>query len=345
MNHADVKKNLADYLEGDLPPATRARVDAHLDDCLECAEEVDAMQQTIRLLRTLPEPETPPMIAANVMRRIRAGETEPSFLARMTRSIGRTFEPTFVLPASAVAVAALVAMFVQDPSAMSRFMLDPAGPTETASLDSKVGVVEREPAKTQVASMDLALPFATARSVSPPASSSAPSFVAGPTAERKPAGPELRFEFKKSARQVPFRLAPTALARRVAPSPYRASLAEVTLAPGARRVVQPILLDGSATFGRTESAGGEDPRDAWLVRGLENPAGFAQFLAAKSIAEQELWVSRLAERAMERALLNELVSALRESGDVLAAILSDDFFSEADVSDADLIDWDTSFTR
>ncbi len=71
------------------------------------------MQQTIRLLRALPEPETPPMIAANVMRRIRAGETRPSLLERIQRVLGGVLEPSFVLPASAIAVAALV--IVRDP--------------------------------------------------------------------------------------------------------------------------------------------------------------------------------------------------------------------------------------
>ena len=64
MNHAVVTEHLADYLEGDLALDLRALVDAHLDGCPECALEVREMQQTIRLLRALPEPEPPPMIAA-----------------------------------------------------------------------------------------------------------------------------------------------------------------------------------------------------------------------------------------------------------------------------------------
>ncbi|MFP6655712.1 MAG: zf-HC2 domain-containing protein, partial [Myxococcota bacterium] len=75
MKHADVSKQLTDYLEGDLTPKHRAIVDAHLDSCALCSREVEEMSETIRLLRTLPEPELPPMIAANVMRRIRAGES------------------------------------------------------------------------------------------------------------------------------------------------------------------------------------------------------------------------------------------------------------------------------
>ena len=113
MNHADVKKYLADYLEGDLALEERALVDAHLDHCDACSREVEEMLQTIRLLRTLPEPELPPMIAANVMRRIRAGESEPRFMQRVSRAVQSILEPTFVLPASAIAVAALVVTVTQ----------------------------------------------------------------------------------------------------------------------------------------------------------------------------------------------------------------------------------------
>ena len=49
MNHADVKRHLAEYLEGDLALDKRARFDSHLDECRDCAREVDEMRQTIRL--------------------------------------------------------------------------------------------------------------------------------------------------------------------------------------------------------------------------------------------------------------------------------------------------------
>ena len=113
MNHADIKKHLAAYLEGELPIDDRALVDAHLDACDLCAGEVEEMLQTIRLLRTLPEPEIPPMITANVMRRIRSGESQLGFFGRIARALGAVFEPAFVLPASAIAAAALVVTVVQ----------------------------------------------------------------------------------------------------------------------------------------------------------------------------------------------------------------------------------------
>jgi hypothetical protein len=113
VNHADIKKHLADYLEGELPIDERALVDAHLDSCDSCSGEVEEMLQTIQLLRRLPEPEQPPFVAANVMRRIRSGESQLGFFARIGRTLGAVFEPGFVLPASAIAAAALVVTVVQ----------------------------------------------------------------------------------------------------------------------------------------------------------------------------------------------------------------------------------------
>ncbi len=123
MKHADVKRNLADYLEGDLDLETRAVVDSHLAHCETCARHVREMQQTIQLLRRLPEPETPPMIAADVMRRIRAGETRPGFFERLHGRLVAILEPSFVLPASAMAAAALVVVVLQSPDSLESFGL------------------------------------------------------------------------------------------------------------------------------------------------------------------------------------------------------------------------------
>ena len=95
----------------------------------------------------------------------------------------------------------------------------------------------------------------------------------------------------------------------------------------------------------SESSGGEDPRDEWLSRGLEDPVGFARFIAEKNLAEQELWVSRLAERAESRGVLDELVRTLRASGDIFAAVLSDDFESQSRELGTGNDDWDAPFQR
>ena len=95
---------------------------------------------------------------------------------------------------------------------------------------------------------------------------------------------------------------------------------------GARVVSQSLA---PRTMGRT-SSGGEDPRDVWLARGLDRPVEFARFLGDKTLAEQELWVGRLAERADSRGLLDELVQSLMASGDDAAAWLAKDFSAEVE---------------
>jgi len=151
VNHADIKKHLADYLEGELQIDERALVDAHLDACDSCAGEVEEMLRTIRLLRTLPEPETPPMIAANVMRRVRSGEGRLGFYGRLGRTLGAVLEPGFVLPASAIAAAALVIAVVQgglDVFPTSDATRDPRSPENTSAGGTGTTVASLSPSFT-----------------------------------------------------------------------------------------------------------------------------------------------------------------------------------------------------
>ena len=46
---------VTDYLEDQLPPATRARFEAHLALCQGCGTYLEQMRQTIRSLGRLPE--------------------------------------------------------------------------------------------------------------------------------------------------------------------------------------------------------------------------------------------------------------------------------------------------
>ena len=71
------------YLEGDLPLQQRALVDAHLDACPSCAEELRELRGTIGLLRSLPDVEPPLALATSVIARIRAGEAQPTLGVRL----------------------------------------------------------------------------------------------------------------------------------------------------------------------------------------------------------------------------------------------------------------------
>ncbi|HYB13725.1 MAG TPA: anti-sigma factor [Myxococcota bacterium] len=83
MKHGEVRSRLGPYLEGDLPLQQRALVDAHLDTCPSCGEELKELRETIGLLRSLPEIEPPVGLANGVMARIHAGEAQSTFLVRL----------------------------------------------------------------------------------------------------------------------------------------------------------------------------------------------------------------------------------------------------------------------
>ena len=363
MNHADVKNHLADYLEGDLSLDARALVDAHLDGCAECAEEVDQMLQTIRLLRMLPEPEPPPMITANVMRRIRAGEADPSLLERIRSVVGSILEPGFVLPASAVAAAALVVMAIQDPTSLSRLGFK----TEVPANESAVVAVESLTAATPAPrSPESRLAGRTSREERVFGAPAAQNFGVAPEAsgsrtasresgQRPVTGqPRFRIELEPAAPRSPSLYADPSLVPRLPdvfmaqPSngfdnrtrgsegwspysggPYSAGMSQRSPGAMALPVAQPRAAFPAGPLAAGESTGGEDKRDEWIARGLADPRGFARYIASQNLAEQELWVSRLSERAEARGLLEELVQALRSSGDAVAEVIAADFTAAA----------------
>lgn len=374
MNHAVLTEHLADYLEGDLALDKRALVDAHLDSCEICAQEVREMQQTIRLLRALPEPEVPPMIAANVMRRIRAGETRPSLFERVQRMFGGVLEPSFVLPVSAVAVAALVVAVIQgggplSPSLVAEEGGAPAVVMEDEDVDAAALSAEAEPGA-QIAARDVDRTFGASAveeageasrvqaRVNPSRESAAAAAVAA-SAPMPAEAPSVDWSDGRAeaeatlAARDPMADLPWGSARpRPANSPSRRTesffgnggLAQgfasdvsgpatgfATRSSGDGATAVPVTLSRRAA-GDPElaaDAGGEDPRDVWLARALEHPAEFARYIARHNLAEQELWIERLAERAASRGLLAELVEALRSSGDEKASWLADDFAAQS----------------
>lgn len=368
MNHGVVTEHLADYLEGDLALDLRALVDAHLDTCETCMQEVREMQQTIRLLRALPEPETPPMIAANVMRRIRAGETRPSLWERIQRVLGGILEPSFVLPASAIAAAALVIAVIQGGGPFSGAFDSQADRTHLSFGQAPLAV---SPANSGAGSADgvdrnfgasAAREFAAAPALRAQDSSNAREQRSGVTglAEPQRAGEEqstvlaarepmdasawqseqLESGFDRSGGGRDSYFGDPVLAQGFASevSGPAAAIPSNRVSDDLGTAV-PLSLSrqmraGDQGFGG-EGPGGEDPRDLWLARALEHPADFARYIAGHNLAEQELWVERLSERAQARGLLGELVAALRGAGDEKAEWLAADFAAQAKAAESE----------
>jgi anti-sigma factor RsiW len=78
VRHAEAIRRLGEYVEGELSLGDRAGIDAHLDGCTACAEELRALRATIDLLHGLPTPEPPAGLTSAVMREIRALPVNPS---------------------------------------------------------------------------------------------------------------------------------------------------------------------------------------------------------------------------------------------------------------------------
>jgi hypothetical protein len=105
VNHAEIRSRIADYLEGDLELSQRARFDGHLDGCEPCSREVTELRETVQLLRSLPDPEPPPQLVENVIRRIRGGEGSVRLSDRLRAGMLFLARPQVALPATALAVA------------------------------------------------------------------------------------------------------------------------------------------------------------------------------------------------------------------------------------------------
>jgi hypothetical protein len=108
MKHGEVRDRLGSYLEGDLPLQQRALVDAHLDSCLNCAQELKELRGTIGLLRGLPDVPPPVGLSARVMARIQAGEAQPTFGVRALDGLDLLLHPRPLALVAAAGAAALL---------------------------------------------------------------------------------------------------------------------------------------------------------------------------------------------------------------------------------------------
>jgi hypothetical protein len=346
VNHSDIKKHLADYLEGDLGLDKRALVDAHLDDCGECSVEVDQMQQTIGLLRTLPEPEPPPMIAANVMRRIRSGDSQLGFWGRIGRAFGGVLEPSFVLPASAIAAAALVVTVIQGVGGLDRVRMVVGASSEASSNASIASLPSptasrRSDTSSAAAAMDFVARVERRATQSDRGRSAVRDRSAATASRLRSRSTDSTIAYSSTPRRP--RASDVLRANPQIPEMWAVEFSRVMSATNGR-VRSPGTLVAAKRYASADAAaatsgewpqaaadgpGNSDPRDAWLALGFEDPAEFARYIAGRNLAEQELWTVRLSERAMERGLLAEFLHTLRASGDATADWVAADFEARA----------------
>jgi len=123
VNPSRARARLSAYLEDELPPRERARVEAALEGSTELRRELAELRRTVELLRGLPRPEAPPALAAAVMARVRAGEAEPTSLRNW---LAGWLEPRYAIP---IAAASLVLAVFLSP----RFEAAVESPQQVAS--------------------------------------------------------------------------------------------------------------------------------------------------------------------------------------------------------------------
>ncbi len=99
MECKDIQKRLSAYLEKAVSPQQKTAIDAHLQECKRCRQDLADLKRTIEYVRRLEEVEPPRWLAQRVMARVRAeAEEKPGIVKRL-------FYPFYIkLPLEAIAV-------------------------------------------------------------------------------------------------------------------------------------------------------------------------------------------------------------------------------------------------
>ncbi len=115
MRCGKVRKSLAAFADGELPPGRREEVAAHLKGCLACRAQLESIQKVDALSRQLTHTEPEQAYWATFLPRVRSKiaqtEQRPAW-ARMRDALARFFAPPALWPRLAGAVAAAVLVFM-----------------------------------------------------------------------------------------------------------------------------------------------------------------------------------------------------------------------------------------
>ncbi|MEE3328378.1 MAG: zf-HC2 domain-containing protein [Myxococcota bacterium] len=309
MKHSDVKNLMADYLEGDLELDKRALFDAHLDECVDCSDEVAGMRGTISILHSLPEPSVPEEMSRQVMRRIRSGEAYPTWWGGLKAVFAPLLEPRILAPVSAGVL--VLGLFLGSADfrgrGVSPGVVADAG--QVANSESRLVPAAAAPG------FLLLQPDASVPQLAmvQPGSNQDMVALSNLMANSFPLG-----RVRLQPFPTPPLVTPPGYNLTQASSPYEMVAVNPGVAGLQNRV--PIQSD-SAAIERSRQPTAEE----WLVRIRQDPSGFAGRLAAASLAEQELWVQNLARVASQNEQLGEVVASLRSSPSRGARLLADDF--------------------
>jgi len=270
---------MAGYLDGSLSPRERARLEEQLRADPEAAREARELRRVGALLRELPDPEPPSGLADAALRRLRAERERPGPWAAFARWWSERGPMPLAGPAVAFAAAGLVLWMGRAP----------------------------EPAPTAPAQVARA-PGSAARELPAPARSEAalPPLRISPLAEEDPLPPRRAGGWQPPA---------------IAGAPASRETGSLVTAPrggaGIGLVTTPTgPSHAPAGLPSAEKrARGNAELDRRLQLAVRDPLALAELLRGDSLAAQEHWLRRLAERAVETEMGSPVLEALRRSGD------------------------------
>ena len=104
MKCESVRHNLSAYLDGELEPSVRARIEQHLAGCEACRTELAQLKETVGLVASLPRVEAPEAFLEEINDRL----AREALLAQPRPRPTRRRRPGFLRTASSLAVAAMV---------------------------------------------------------------------------------------------------------------------------------------------------------------------------------------------------------------------------------------------
>jgi hypothetical protein len=261
------------------------------------------------------------MLASDVMRRIRQGEGQPGLLDRLGGWVDELTTPRITVPFAAVA-ATLAALLISGQVQVTIPGLQRNAPAANAVVAQRVeqpsatvpGVEAESPAPVEVAAV--AAPDRTAASALEPILGPHPVFEPYPLLSETQ--PTIGYEPVMAAND------PAIGPRILLPGAGDRSPADV--GPEANFVMAQSL---KATAPSAVSSGGVDAEarrlealDERLASMLTGPSEFAADFQAMHLAERELWLELLAQRASEAGRGEEIVAALRATGDASALELA-----------------------
>jgi anti-sigma factor RsiW len=199
MNCAGAAERITALVDGELPPAEREELEAHLTSCAACREARAAEEAVAARLRSAPRPALPAGFSADVMAKVAGGAASPA---------GRVLPLWPLLAAASAVAAAVVAMVIVGPGVdRAAGPLPPAGLPVASGVPAREAVEDAVSMKSRDAADEEAPPAAPATPAPAPTPVQAPAadvgLVVAGEVEKKEAERKEPGEKADKAKQVP----------------------------------------------------------------------------------------------------------------------------------------------